>query len=408
MLTKLVFFVVGIFFVFFMAFLWSSNRKKIRYNYLALILTVQVVLAYFFLRSSIGESIVGVIVLGFDHLLKCAADGTRFVFGSLADMDGGHLFFFAVGMPIVLMSALIGILQHFKILPFIVKIVGHILSKVTGMGKLESFNAVSSLSVGQSENFIAYKKILGHLPANVLYTMAATAMSTVSLAVSGAYMGMLSVENGFDPKFVIVAMVLNMFGAFFVLTIINPYEKSEDISFDTLHEKYDEVIVERQSFFEMLAEYILDGFKVAVIVCAMLIGFIALLSLIDTIFKGIFGITFTDILGYAFYPFAWVLHISSDQIHISGQIMGTKMVSNEFAAIDFMTKHVSELSSHTKAVLSVFLISFANFSSIGIIIGAIQALSKKAAVQVARFSLKILYGATLVSLLSAIIVGFVV
>ena len=408
MVTKLGFFVVGVFFVFLMAFLWSSDRKKIRYNYLALILVVQVALAYFFLRSSVGESIVGVIVVGFDNLLRCAANGTRFIFGSLTDMDGGHVFFFAVGMPIVLMSALIGILQYLKILPFTVKVVGFILSKITGMGKLESFNAVSSLSVGQSENFIAYKKILDHLPANVLYTMAATAMSTVSLAISGAYMGMLSVDNGFDPKFVIVAMVLNMFGAFFVITVINPYEKSEDISFDNLHEKYDEEATEKQSFFEMLAEYILDGFKVAVIVCAMLIGFIALLSLIDVVFKSIFGITFTDILGYVFYPFAWVLNISSDQVHLAGQIMGTKMVSNEFAAIDLMTKHVSDLSYHTKAVLSVFLISFANFSSIGIIIGAIQALSKNAAVQVARFSLKILYGATLVSLLSAVIVGLVV
>ncbi|WP_150467882.1 NupC/NupG family nucleoside CNT transporter [Francisella sp. SYW-9] len=407
MITKLMFFILGVVTVFVLAFLWSSDRKKIRYNYLAIILIVQVLLAYFLLRSSIGEDIVGVIVSGFDVLLICANDGTRFIFGSLTDMDGGHIFFFTVGMPIVLMSALIGILQYFKILPVIIKIVGFILSKITGMGKLESFNAVSSLSVGQSENFIAYKKIIGHLPSNVLYTMAATAMSTVSLAISGAYMQMLSVKNGFDPKFVIVAMVMNMFGTFFVLTVINPYEKSKDISFDNLHDTYDET-PEKQSFFEMLTEYILDGFKVAIIVCAMLIGFIALISLLNTLFLSIVGISFTGVLGYVFYPLAWILHVPNNEIHLAGQIMGTKIVTNEFAAIDFMVKHASELSSHAKAVISVFLISFANFASIGIIIGAIQALSKEASVKVARFSLKILYGATLVSLLSAVVVGLVV
>ncbi|MDE5000707.1 nucleoside recognition domain-containing protein, partial [Francisella tularensis] len=86
-------------------------------------------------------------------------------------------FFFNAAMPFVVMSAVIGILQYFRILQFLVVYIGSILSKVTGMGKLESFNSVSSLSVGQSENFLYYKKIIKYLPSIVLYTMAATAMS---------------------------------------------------------------------------------------------------------------------------------------------------------------------------------------------------------------------------------------
>lgn len=87
--------------------------------------------------------------------------------------------------------------------------------------------------------------------------------------------------------------------------------------------------------------------------------------------------------------------------------MGTKIVTNEFVAMQELANHSTQLSQHTKAVVSVFLVSFANFSSIGIIIGAIQALSREASVKVARFSLKILYGAVLVSFLSANIVGFI-
>ncbi|AJC48223.1 NupC/NupG family nucleoside CNT transporter [Allofrancisella guangzhouensis] len=407
MLTKFLFFVLCILTTFLLAYIWSSDRKKIKYNYLLLILIVQIGLAYFFLKSNIGEKVISIIVVGFGYLLNSANEGTRFIFGSLVDMDGGHIFFFSVAMPIIVMSAIIGILQYLKILPVLIKVIGFVLSKITGMGKLESFNAVSSLAVGQSENFIAYKKIIGHLPSNVLYTMAATAMSTVSLAIAGAYMGMLSIENGFDPRYVVVAMVMNMFGTFFVLTIINPYEKSEAFDYDNLHINLEENI-EKQSFFEMLAEYILDGFKIAVIVSAMLIGFIALLSLIDVICNAIFGITFTGILGYIFYPMAWLLRIPDHELHLAGEIMGTKLVSNEFAAMDLMVKKGAELSIHAKAILSVFLISFANFSSIGIIIGAIQAVSKKASIKVARFGLKIVYGASIVSFLSATIVGLFV
>lgn len=88
--------------------------------------------------------------------------------------------------------------------------------------------------------------------------------------------------------------------------------------------------------------------------------------------------------------------------------MGTKIVTNEFVAMQELAIHSKQLSEHTRAVVSVFLVSFANFSSIGIIVGAVQALNKEASIKIAKFSLKILYGAILVSLLSASIVGFVV
>ncbi|MDE4950957.1 NupC/NupG family nucleoside CNT transporter, partial [Francisella tularensis subsp. holarctica] len=92
--------------------------------------------------------------------------------GSLADTSkNGFVFFFNVGIPIVLISSIIGLLQYFRKLPLVIRGVGFILTKITWMGKLDSFNAVISLTVGQQENFLIYKKIIGHLPANVFYTM---------------------------------------------------------------------------------------------------------------------------------------------------------------------------------------------------------------------------------------------
>ncbi|ALB01248.1 nucleoside permease [Francisella persica ATCC VR-331] len=398
MVIKSLYFILGLIVIYFLAYVWSNNRKNIRYKNLIIILIIQLILAKFMLSTSIGINIINYVNKCFEILLDSTRIGVSFVFGHLANTKE-FIFFFDAAMPIVVMSAVIGILQYFMVLQFLVVAVGSILSKVTGMGKLESFNAVSSLTVGQQENFLIYKKIIGHLPANVLYTMAATAMSTVSLTIAGSYMSII------EPKYVCTAIVLNMLSTFFVLHIINPYDKDHSLNYDTLHADYETC---RQSFFEMLSEYILDGFKVAIIVCVMIIGYIALLNLVDGIFQEVLGVTFRQILGYIFYPVAWILNIHGNEIFLSSQIMGTKIVTNEFVAMQELAKNSQQLSEHTKAVVSVFLVSFANFSSIGIIVGAVQALNKEASIKVARFSLKILYGAVLVSILSACVVGFIV
>lgn len=399
MIIKSLYFILGLFVIYLLGYIWSNNRNGIRYKNLIIILVVQLVLAKLMLNTSVGIDIINYVNKGFEVLLASTHVGVYFVFGSLADKKE-FIFFFNAAMPIVVMSAVIGILQYFKILQFLITAIGTVLSKVTGMGKLESFNALSSLSVGQSENFLYYKKIIKYLPSNVLYTMAATAMSTVSIGTAAAYMTII------DPKYVCVAIVMNMFGAFFVLNIINPYEKTKETTYKFLTEQVEEY--ERQGFFEMLSEYILDGFKVAIIVCVMILGYISVLNLTDSIFSSLVGVSLREILGYIFYPIAWVLNIHGNELFTSSQIMGTKIVTNEFVAMQELSYHTKDLSAHTEAVVSVFLVSFANFSSIGIIIGAIQALSKDASVKVARFSFKILYGAVLVSFLSANIVGFII
>lgn len=154
----------------------------------------------------------------------------------------------------------------------------------------------------------------------------------------------------------------------------------------------------------MLGEYIMDGFKVAIIVGAMLIGFVALISAINDVFNLAFGITFQKLLGYVFAPFAFIVGVPSSEIVTAGTIMATKLVSNEFVAMLDLAK-IKGLSERTLGIVSVFLVSFANFSSIGIITGAVKGLHEQKGNEVAKFGLKLLYGATLVSLLSAAVVG---
>ncbi|QKJ15650.1 NupC/NupG family nucleoside CNT transporter [Yersinia kristensenii] len=377
-----------------LALVICKDRKSIRIRFVVQLLVIEVLLAYFFLHSEVGLGFVKGFAGFFDKLLRFAATGTDFVFGNMGD-KGLAFFFLRVLCPIVFISALIGILQYIKVLPVVIRIIGTLLSKVNGMGKLESFNAVSSLILGQSENFIAYKDILGKMSEKRMYTMAATAMSTVSMSIVGAYMSML------DAKFVVAALVLNMFSTFIVLSLINPYkaEDEEELQLSNLHEG--------QSFFEMLGEYILAGFKVAIIVAAMLIGFIALIAAMNALFSLLFGISFQGILGYVFFPFAWVMGIPAHEALQVGGIMATKLVSNEFVAMMDLQKVASELSPRSVGILSVFLVSFANFSSIGIVAGAIKGLNEHQGNVVSRFGLKLLYGSTLVSVLSASIAGLV-
>ncbi|MCR6521116.1 NupC/NupG family nucleoside CNT transporter [Lysinibacillus capsici] len=385
----------GLLLVFALALLMSKNKKEIKYKYIVIMLIIQFLLAALLLNTTVGYVLIKGITKVFDHLLSYANAGISFVFGGLAN-EGESPFFLTVLLPIVFISVLIGILQHFKILPFLMKWVGLFLSKVSGMGKLESYNAVASAMVGQSEVFITVKKQLDKIAPQRMYTLCASAMSTVSMSVVGAYMTMI------EPKYVVTAIVLNLFGGFIIVSIINPY---------TVDEKEDILTIEdeqKQAFFQMIGEYIMDGFKVAIIVGAMLIGFVALMDLINSLFDMIIGISFQEILGYIFAPIAFLMGIPWADAVAAGGIMATKLVTNEFVAMINLGDVAESMSERTLGIISVFLVSFANFSSIGIISGAVKGLNERQGNVVARFGLKLLYGATLVSILTAIIVGLII
>ncbi|HDL7463806.1 TPA: NupC/NupG family nucleoside CNT transporter [Yersinia enterocolitica] len=377
-----------------LALLASHDRKNIKPRYIFQLLIIETALAYFFLHSESGLGAIRYFAGLFESLMKFASIGTSFVFSGMNE-QGLAFIFLNVLCPIIFVSALIGILQHFRILPLIIRVIGTLLSKVNGMGKLESFNAVSTLILGQSENFIAYKGIIADISPRRMYTMAATAMSTVSMSIVSAYMTMI------EPKFVVTALILNMFSTFIVLSIINPYPVTEEpeLKLNNLHDD--------QSFFEMLGEYILAGFKIAMIIAAMLIGFIAIISAINALFSTLFHISFQGVLGYLFYPLALLIGIPAQDALHAGSIMATKLVANEFVAMIELKKVAAEMSPRGLGILSVFLVSFANFASIGIVAGAIKGLNEQQGNVVSRFGLKLVYGSTLVSLLSATIAGLV-
>ncbi|EFN68986.1 Nucleoside permease nupC, partial [Camponotus floridanus] len=146
---------------------------------------------------------------------------------------------------------------------------------------------------------------------------------------------------------------------------------------------------------------------IATTVAAMLIGFIALITATNTIFKIIFGISLQHILSYIFLPFTWTIGIPIAEILPVSKIMATKLITNEFVAMIDLQKILHTLSTRSIGILSIFLVSFSNFTSIGIIIGTITKLNTTQGKIIAHYGLRLIYSSTLVNLLSATIASLI-
>lgn len=386
--------IASLLFIFILGWLFSTDRKHIRYKQIGILLVLQLVISFLCLHTSGGIGILSGISNFFSWLMAQAAEGVNFVFGGIAVNKGASVFFFNVLMPIVFISALIGILNYIKVLPFIIKWVGFVINKISGMGELESYFAVSTAFLGQPEVFITIKDQIKNLSPQRLYTICASAMSAVSAAVLASYMKMI------PGKFVVVAVFLNLFSALIISCIINPYDPKEE---------NDQVLKvetkQREPFFQMLGTYILDGFQLAITVGAMLIGFIALVGFLNNSFDFLFHITFTEVLGWVFAPVAFIMGVPQQDIVKAGSIMATKLITNEFVAMGDLGSIAKQLTPKTVAMISTYLVSFANFGTIGIISGSIKSIDAKQGESVAKFSMKLLLGATMASMLTATLVG---
>lgn len=380
--------------IFLLSFIVSNNRREIRYFPLLKMLIIQIVLGYLLLNTTGGAFVIGSFSDAFAKLLDYAHQGVQFVFGGLA-AKGDFIFFFNVCLPIIVVSALIGILQYISVLQWLMRLIGWLISKTNGMGKLESYNGIASLVLGQSEVYLSMKKQLHYLSANRLYTLSASAISTVSMSTVGSYMQLL------EPRFVVTALLLNLFGGFMVASVVNPYRV------DPKDDLLEIANPREQNFFDMLGEYLMDGFKIAIVIAITMIGYVALIAMVNDIFSSIFGMTFEHLMGYVCAPFAFMMGVPWADAVQAGSLMAVKILSNEFVAM-LQMQHLHDLDPRTTAIITVFLVSFANFSSIGVIAGTIKALSERQGIAVARAGLKLLYGATLVSLLSGTVTALLV
>ncbi|SCS43111.1 NupC/NupG family nucleoside CNT transporter [Staphylococcus caeli] len=400
---SVLFALTGILFAIFIAFLFSFNRKAIDFKKPVVMLAIQVILVLFMMNTSIGMKILITLGSFFEALINISNAGITFVFGDLENKDGST-FFLNVLLPLVFISVLIGILNYFKILPFIIKYVGLAINKITRMGHLESYFAISTSMLGQPEVFLTIKDTIPNLTRAKLYTIATSAMSAVSMAMLGSYMQMI------EPKYVVTAVMLNIFSALIIASIINPYKSNkEDTKISQNSNDKNDTYINKSSkipFFQMIGDSAIDGFKIAITVGIMLLAFISLMEAITIVFD-LIGLNFKQIIGFIFAPVAFIIGIPWHEAVQAGSIMATKLITNEFVAMLDFQKLAGDLTSRTQGILSVYLISFANFGTVGIIVGAIKGINSDQGNKVASFALRLLLGATLASIISASMIGLV-
>lgn len=385
---------LGLAFAFGLAYLLSNDKTGINYKAIGVLILLQLLVTVIAFKTTVGLRAVEVISNGVTTVLDYGYEGVNFVVGGLMIEEGASVFFINVLMLIIFTSTLLAILTHIKVLPLAIKYIGGLLGKITGLSTVTTFNAINSIFFGQSEAVLAIKSHLDKMSANKLFIISTSAMASVSSSIMGAYMLLI------PPQFVLVAMLLNALSALIITSFMTPITKEKDEHIDLKE------MSNAGSIFQAISQGALDGGKVALIVAAMLVAYNGLIALVNGIFMNLIGIDFSTIIGYVFAPVAWLMGIPGHEVVAAGSVMATKLVTNEFVAMLQFQPMIPELSAKTVAIVSTFTVSFANFSSIGIISGSIQAVNGEKANQVAKFGLKMLLAATLSSIITATMTGF--
>jgi purine nucleoside transport protein len=390
--------VVGVLVVMGLVYLCSPNKRNVKWKSILTLLVAELAITWFMLSTKIGSWIINKIASFFTWLIACANEGISFVFPSV--MANEHVdFFFSALMPIIFIITFFDILTYFGILTWIIDKVGWVISKISGLPKLESFFSIQMMFLGNTEALAVIRQQMTVLKEHRLLTFGIMSMSSISGSIIGAYLTMV------PATYVFVAIPLNCFNALLIANMLNPVEvsKEEDIVYVPSKE-------ERKDFFSTISNSMLVGIKMVIVITAMVIGYVALTAGVNGILGFIVkGLTIQKIFSVIFSPFAFLLGLGGDDATYVAQLMGIKLATNEFVAMMDLKGKLSGLAPHTVAVAVTFLTSFANFSTVGMIYGTFNSiLGEDKSNIIGKNVWKLLVSGVGVSLLSAMIVGLFV
>lgn len=405
--------------------LFSKSRQQIKWKSVGIMVVFNLVLAWFLTSFPIGRSIVAGASAGFNQLVQVAYQGIAFALADWVDVKSMN-FVTSSLLPILMIIPLFDILTHVGILPWIIKWIGRGLSKLTGQPKFESFFAVEMMFLGNTEALAVSSLQLQQMKAERNLTLAMMSMSCVTASIIGAYTSLM------PGQFILTAIPINVINAIIITNMLNPVTvtpeedtiatmassgssaSAQDVGSgsETLAEATvaEDEVPTREPFFSFLGDSILNAGKLVLIITANVIAFVALAALVDKLL-GIINpwLTLEHILGIVMFPFAWLTGLNVHDAFEFAQYMGTKLVTNEFVVMGKVTGTINQFAPHYKAVLTVFLTSFANFSTVGMIIGCFKGLVNRQKNDVVAKNVGyLLLSGILVSLVSAATVGLFV
>ena len=397
---------LGIVLILAIAFALSADRKAIRPRVVGAAFALQAGFAALVLYVPWGNQVLQGIAAGVSALLGYAHAGTEFIFGPLAKPEiGGNSFAIAALPVIIFFAALISVLYYIGVMQLVIRWVGGALEKLTGSSKVESLSAAANIFVGQSESPLVIRPYLAALGPSQLFCLMSVGMAGVAGTILAAYASM-----GIRIDYLVAAAFMSAPGGILMAKIIMPDPKGaalvepDEITIPDEEERPANVIM-------AAAQGAQTGVKLAVMVGAMVLAFVALVALANGILGGIGGwfgkpdLSFQMILGYVFAPIFYLLGTPSwAESMQAGGFFGTKVVLNEFVAfIDLGA--ASQLSEKTVAIVTFALCGFANFSSIAIQMAVTGGLAPNQRPLIARLGMKALAAGSLSNLMSAALAG---
>lgn len=403
---KIIMNILGIIAVLACMYLMSNNRKEVKRGIVLKALAVQFVLAFLLVKFPLGKLVVSKVSAVVTRVLDYGKDGIGFVFGSLgfAGAPTGFIFAIQVLGNIIFLSSLVGALYYMGILGFVVKVIGRGIGKLLGTSQVESFVAVANMFLGQTESPILVSKYLGMMTESEMMLVLVSGMGSMSATIIGGYVAL-----GIPMEFLLIASALVPMGSIALSKIIYPEVEAagdiEDVSMD--HKGSNENLI------GAISEGAMNGMHLALAVGASLIAIIGLVSLMNGVLGfvgqniGIGSLSLEKIFSYIFSPIGFLMGFSGDDILVAGELLGSKLVLNEFVAFQKLGTIIQAMEYRTALILSVSLAGFANISSMGICIAGISALCPEKRGVLSRLVFRAMIGGFSVSVLSAMIVGLI-
>lgn len=394
---------LGIGILFGLGILLSSGRHQINWRTVGFALLLQFALGGIALYFPLGVAVLEAISNAVSSVLNNAQDGIDFVFGSIGAFEMGFIFAFHVLPVIVFFSSLVSVLYHLGIMGWLIRMIGGALQRLLKTSKAESMSATANIFVGQTEAPLIVRPYITNMTRSELFAIMVGGMSTVAGSVLAGY-----VLLGVEIQYLLAASFMAAPGGFLMAKLLLPEAEkiaSEEEEFTLEFESHVNVI-------DAAASGASSGMSLALNVGAMVLAFVGLIALVNTLLGSLGAmIGFADLslqllLGYAFQPLAFIVGIPWEETRLAGSLIGQKLVFNEFVAFVSFTDQMTLMSDRSQAIVTFALCGFANFSSIGIVLGGIGMMAPNRRKDIAELGLRAVLAGFMANLMSAAIAGF--
>jgi CNT family concentrative nucleoside transporter len=400
------------------AYAASTNRRAIDRRTIAWGLALQVIFALIVLKTTAGQKIFSVLGDGINKLLGFAGVGAAFVFGPLGDKtlwgrvmqgalgpEGANyavIFAFQVLPTIIFIAALFAILYYFGIMQLVVRLFAVVMRRFMKASGAETLNVAASIFMGQTEAPLTVRPYLPSMTYSELMTVMTSGMAHISGGIMAAY-----ILFGIEAKHLLTAVIMTAPGTLLMAKMFVP-ETEAPLTMGTVKLEVEKTDV---NVIDAAGRGTGEGLHLALNVGAMLISFLALVALVNALLGALGGTMHVDlslqrIFGWVFAPVAWSMGVPWQDAPTIGNLLGTRMVLNEFVAYSQLGPLKGALDPRSFTIATFALCGFANFSSIGIQIGGIGALAPNRRHDLARLGLRAMLAGTLANFITATIAGF--